>query len=71
MRPKLQRGAVEWSPDGQTLAFVGERNGEFDIYSILAGGENRLDGQGPGGCGKEEVLRHHTPTVFVEVECMR
>jgi TolB protein len=33
-----------WSPDGQTLAFVGERNGEFDIYSILAAGgeENRL-----------------------------
>ena len=33
-----------WSPDGQTLAFVGERNGEFDIYSILAGGgeEERL-----------------------------
>jgi len=23
-----------WSPDGKTLAFVGERNGEFDIYSI-------------------------------------
>jgi TolB protein len=33
-----------WSPDGQTLAFVGERNGEFDVYSILAGGgeEQRL-----------------------------
>jgi len=33
-----------WSPDGQTLAFVGERNGEFDIYTILAAGgeENRL-----------------------------
>ncbi len=29
-----------WSPDGKTLAFVGERNGEFDIYSIpFAGGE--------------------------------
>ena len=27
-----------WSPDGQTLAFVGERNGEFDIYTILAAG---------------------------------
>jgi TolB protein len=29
-----------WSPDGKTLAFVGERNGEFDIYTIpVAGGE--------------------------------
>jgi len=29
-----------WSPDGKTLAFVGERNGEFDIYAIpVAGGE--------------------------------
>jgi TolB protein len=33
-----------WSPDGKTLAFVGERNGEFDIYTIsTAGGdETRL-----------------------------
>ena len=30
-----------WSPDGKMLAFCGERNGEFDIYSIPAG----------GGCG--------------------
>jgi TolB protein len=31
-----------WSPDGQTLAFVGERNGDFDIYAIPAsGGEER------------------------------
>ncbi|MFZ0581170.1 MAG: hypothetical protein WA690_21730 [Candidatus Acidiferrales bacterium] len=29
-----------WSPDGKTLAFVGERNGNFDIYSIpVSGGE--------------------------------
>ena len=29
-----------WSPDGNTLAFVGQRNGDFDIYTIpLAGGE--------------------------------
>ena len=29
-----------WSPDGKTLAFVGERNDEFDIYSIpVTGGE--------------------------------
>jgi TolB protein len=33
-----------WSPDGKTLAFVGERNGNFDIYSIpVEGGpETRL-----------------------------
>ena len=31
-----------WSPDGKTLAFCGERNGEFDIYSIpAAGGEEK------------------------------
>jgi hypothetical protein len=31
-----------WSPDGKTLAFVGERNGEFDIYTIpAAGGEEK------------------------------
>ena len=31
-----------WSPDGKTLAFVGERNGNFDIYAIpAAGGEER------------------------------
>ena len=29
-----------WSPDGKTLAFVGQRDGEFDIYTIpAAGGE--------------------------------
>jgi TolB protein len=29
-----------WSPDGATLAFVGQRNGDFDIYTIpTAGGE--------------------------------
>ncbi len=33
-----------WSPDGKTLAFVGERNGDFDIYTIPAAGgeETRL-----------------------------
>jgi Tol biopolymer transport system component len=33
-----------WSPDGKTLAFVGERSGEFDIYTIPASGgdEKRL-----------------------------
>jgi dipeptidyl aminopeptidase/acylaminoacyl peptidase len=33
-----------WSPDGKTLAFVGQRNGDFDIYTIPAtgGDETRL-----------------------------
>jgi Tol biopolymer transport system component len=33
-----------WSPDGKTLAFVGQRDGDFDIYTILAAGgdETRL-----------------------------
>jgi len=33
-----------WSPDGKTLAFVGLRNGDFDIYAIPAAGgeETRL-----------------------------
>jgi Tol biopolymer transport system component len=33
-----------WSPDEKTLAFVGERNGDFDIYAIPAAGgeETRL-----------------------------
>jgi hypothetical protein len=33
-----------WSPDGKTLAFVGEHGGEFDIYTIPAAGgeETRL-----------------------------
>ena len=33
-----------WSPDGKTLAFVGQRNGEFDIYTIPTNGgdETRL-----------------------------
>jgi hypothetical protein len=33
-----------WSPDGKTIAFCGERNGEFDVYTIPAAGgaERRL-----------------------------
>jgi dipeptidyl aminopeptidase/acylaminoacyl peptidase len=33
-----------WSPDGKTLAFVGDRNGEFDIYTIpvTGGDETRI-----------------------------
>jgi len=28
-----------WSPDGKTLAFVGQRNGDFDIYTLPANGD--------------------------------
>ena len=31
-----------WSPDGSTLAFVGERNGDFDIYTIPATGGDEV-----------------------------
>jgi Tol biopolymer transport system component len=33
-----------WSPDGKILAFVGQRNGDFDIYTVPATGgeETRL-----------------------------
>jgi dipeptidyl aminopeptidase/acylaminoacyl peptidase len=33
-----------WSPDGKTLAFCGERNGNYDVYTIPAAGgeETRL-----------------------------
>jgi TolB protein len=33
-----------WSPDGKTLAYVGQRNGDFDIYTMPAAGgdETRL-----------------------------
>ncbi len=31
-----------WSPDGRTLAYCAERNGEFDVYTIpVEGGEER------------------------------
>jgi len=31
-----------WSPDGKTLAYCGERNGEYDVYTIpTQGGEER------------------------------
>jgi len=32
-----------WSPDGNTLAYVGQRNGEFDIYTLPANGNPAAD----------------------------
>jgi TolB protein len=38
-----------WSPDGKTLAFVGQRNGDFDIYTIpVTGGEETRLTMAPG-----------------------
>ncbi|MGA3088178.1 MAG: hypothetical protein ABSD75_06175 [Terriglobales bacterium] len=38
-----------WSPDGTTLAFVGQRNGNFDIYTIpVTGGEETRLTTAPG-----------------------
>src|ERR1700687_2616185 len=38
-----------WSPDGRTLAFVGQRNGDFDIYAIpVEGGEEKRLTTAPG-----------------------
>ncbi len=38
-----------WSPDGKTLAFVGQRNGDFDIYTIpVTGGEETRLTTAPG-----------------------
>ncbi len=31
-----------WSPDGNSLVFCGERNGEFDVYKIPAAGGNEI-----------------------------
>jgi TolB protein len=38
-----------WSPDGKTLAFAGQRDGEFDVYAIpAAGGEETRLTTAPG-----------------------
>jgi Tol biopolymer transport system component len=38
-----------WSPDGKTLAYCGERQGEFDVYTIeVEGGQEKRLTNGPG-----------------------
>jgi Tol biopolymer transport system component len=32
-----------WSPDGSTLAYVGQRNGDFDIYTLPANANSSAD----------------------------
>ncbi|HEY5561521.1 MAG TPA: hypothetical protein VIK72_07130 [Clostridiaceae bacterium] len=58
MAPSYLHG---WSPDGSTLAFCGERNGQYDIYTIpvIGGNETQLtnipgldDGPEYSPCGK-------------------
>lgn len=42
LTPKTPSYWHGWSPDGKTLAYVGERDGEFDIYTMpVSGGEER------------------------------
>lgn len=46
MAPSYLHG---WSPDGKTLAFCAERNGEFDVYTIpVDGGEETRLTTAPG-----------------------
>lgn len=46
MAPSYLHG---WSPDGKTLAYCAERNGEFDIYTIpVEGGEEKQLTTAPG-----------------------
>ena len=35
---KIQNGADSWSPDGRKIAFVSNRTGTFEIYSMNADG---------------------------------
>jgi TolB protein len=49
MTPRAPSYWHGWSPDGKTLAFVGERDGEFDIYTVpAAGGEETRLTTAPG-----------------------
>lgn len=44
LTPKTPSYWHGWSPDGRTLAYVGQRNGDFDIYTVpvTGGAERRL-----------------------------
>ena len=48
-----------WSPDGKTLALVGQRNGEFDIYAISTGLRNFSGAETQDSGGKNvDALRN-------------
>lgn len=49
LTPKTPSYWHGWSPDGRTLAYVAERDGEFDIYTVpVAGGDERRLTTAPG-----------------------
>ena len=49
LTPKTPSYWHGWSPDGSTLVFCGERNGEFDVYTIpVEGGEETRLTTAPG-----------------------
>ena len=39
-RNDTEDGAPEWSPDGQSLVFVSNRDGHYEIYGMDADGSN-------------------------------
>jgi TolB protein len=49
LTPKTPSYWHGWSPDGKTLAYVGQRNGDFDIYTVpVSGGEEHRLTTAPG-----------------------
>src|ERR1035441_8747528 len=51
----LRGGFHGWSPDGRWLAFVGQRNGKFELFRVAAAGgdEQRLTSKGAYDDGPE------------------